>query len=95
MSVIIPEKNINNQSDIVSHNKMKEITFQMEQYICKIYKLDGATGTGFFCKIPFGNDLLSVLITNNHVISIDDIEKNNNSIAISINNNNNEIKKKI
>ena len=43
---------------------------QKEKSICKILT-DNGHGTGFLCKIPFGskNNLLPVLITNNHVIN--------------------------
>ena len=49
----------------------------MEKCICKIYQ-NGKKGTGFFCKIPFPdkNNLLNVLITNNHILSQKDIEDN-------------------
>ena len=49
-------------------------------------KSDKITGTGFLCKIPFPNQfkLLPVLITNNHILNIDDI-KNNKIINISFN----------
>ena len=57
----------------------------MENCICKIYLEDGKKGTGFFCKIPFLNNLLPVLITNNHVLNEKDIE-NNKIIQLSINN---------
>ena len=42
---------------------------QKRKCICKII-LENGYGTGFLCKIPFGNrnKLLPVLITNNHVI---------------------------
>ena len=38
----------------------------------------------FFCKILFNNDLLPVLITNNHVLNEKDIE-NNKIIQLNIN----------
>ena len=46
---------------------------QMKNYICKIFLPNGKKATGFFCKIPFPdkNRLLTVLITNNHVINED------------------------
>jgi hypothetical protein len=49
----------------------------MEKCICKLYQ-NGKKGTGFFCKIPFPdkNNLLNVLITNNHILSQKDIEDN-------------------
>ena len=55
----------------------KLILSQMENCICKIYQ-NNKKGTGFFCKIPFpdNNNLLNVLITNNHVLNEKDIENN-------------------
>ncbi len=46
---------------------------QMKTCICKILKDNGVKGTGFFCKIPYENNLLPVLITNNHVLNSKDI----------------------
>ena len=57
----------------------------MENCICKIYPENGKKGSGFFCKIPLNNNLLSVLITNNHILNENDIE-NNKIIKLSINN---------
>ena len=47
----------------------------------------GGVGKGFFCKIPFPNEfnLLTVLITNNHVLDQSDIMLGNNCI-FSLNN---------
>ena len=42
--------------------------------ICKI--IGSKLGTGFFCKIKYGNKLLPVLITNYHVIDDKFIESN-------------------
>ena len=53
--------------------------------VCEIC-LSKGFGSGFFCKIPYtqnNNLLLPVLLTNNHVLSKDDIE---NDIKIKINN---------
>ena len=49
----------------------------MERCICKI-KIGETQGTGFFCQIPFPNkdNMLKVLITNNHVINSDILYKN-------------------
>ena len=44
---------------------------------------------GFLCKIPFNNNLLSVLITNNHILNKNDID-HDKIINIMINN---EVKK--
>ena len=90
MSDIIQEKLIEKQPIPVSIEGTKKILFQMEKCICKIYLEEGKKGTGFFCKIPFKNNLLPVLITNNHILNENEI-KNNKIIKISINNKVNEI----
>ena len=54
----------------------------MNNCVCKIY--NKGKETRFFTKIPFKSKLLPVLITNNHVINIDDI-KNNKIINIYLN----------
>jgi len=84
MSEIQQEKLIEDHFP-VSIEGTKKILFQMENCICKIYLEDGKKGTGFFCKIPFLNNLLPVLITNNHVLNEKEIE-NNKIIQLSINN---------
>ena len=56
-------------------NFHKTVIEQMEKCICRIYiKLndyDNLIETGFFCRIPFPdkNNMIKVLITNNHVIN--------------------------
>ena len=81
MSNIINE----NQEQLISVSleKTKTILYQMENCICKIYKNNEVIGTGFLCKIPFNNNLLKVLITNNHILNENDIE-NNKIIDINI-----------
>ena len=66
----------------------------MENCICKIINDNGIKGTGFFCKIPFPdkNNLLTVLITNNHILNEKDIE-NNKIIKLIIYNKNQNIEK--
>ena len=86
MSDIKQEKLIKEQPIPVSLQNTKKILFQMENCVCKIYMNNGGIGTGFLCKIPFNNNLLPVLITNNHVLNENDI-KDNNIIELSINNN--------
>ena len=83
MSVIIQEKLIEDQPIPVSLEGTKKILYQMENCICKIYCNNNSTGTGFFCKIRFQNNLLPVLITNNHVLNEKDIE-NNKIIKLTI-----------
>ena len=71
-----------NQPIPVSIEGTKKIVEQMENCICKIYKKNGATGTGFFCKIPYKNERIPVLVTNYHILNEKEIE---NNIKISIN----------
>ena len=82
----IEEKQISGQPKSISLESIKIIQEQIEKSICKIYCDDGF-GTGFFCKIPFPDELhlLRVLITNNHVIDQKYIIKNK-QIKISFNN---------
>ena len=91
MSDIKQEKLIEEQPIPVSNEGNKTILFQMENCICKIYLKNIEKGTGFFCKIPFNNNLLPVLITNNHVLNENDIE-DNNIIKLNINKEIKEIK---
>ena len=77
------EKKINDYPDTVSLKGTEEIVKQMKKSICKIL-LGEKEGTGFFCKIPFGNNLLPVLITNNHII--DEIILKEKKISLAINN---------
>ena len=76
-STTINETLIENQPIPVDIEGTKLILSQMENCICKIYQKD-KKGTGFFCKIPFPdkNNLLNVLITNNHILNEEDIENN-------------------
>ena len=76
MSDKIKETLIEDQPSPVDIEGTKLILSQMENCICKIVNDDGRKGTGFFCKIPFPdeNNVLSVLITNNHVLNENDIE---------------------
>jgi len=69
----------------ISFENTENILSQMKNRICKIHKNNGGTGTGFFCKIPYPNKskLLTVLITNNHVLNEDDL-KNNNIIKYTL-----------
>ena len=78
----IKEKKLNYYPEIVTLESTEKIINQMKKYIFKICLNDGSKGTGFFCKIPFINKkILTVLITNNHVINLE-MDK----ITISINN---------
>ena len=62
------QKNIEDYPFAITINQTKIIIKQMEKSICKI-KGEKSYGTGFFCKIPFKNENLPLLITNYHVIN--------------------------
>ena len=78
------EKKIKNSPDPVNIAGTKAILEQMMNCICKI-KIKGATGTGFFCKIPLGtNETLNVLMTNYHVLD-EKYYKDNKEINLLVN----------
>ena len=60
-----------------------KILEQLKNCICKIENKNG-NGTGFFCYIPYKNEKLEVLITNNHIID-EEIINENEKIEVSIN----------
>ena len=64
------EKLLNNCPIPITVYQTEIILEQMKTNVCKIHLKNGEKATGFFCKIPFPdeNNLLPVLITNNHVI---------------------------
>ena len=68
--------------DALTKNKLKIIFEQMENCICKI--IADKKGTGFFCKIPYLNKLIPVLITNYHIID-DEFLKAKKQIELLIN----------
>ena len=80
----IKEKYIQNSLEPVSINSIEVILNQMKNCVCKIH-IKGTKGTGFFTKIPYKNDLLKVLITNNHILDEECI-KDGKNISISLNN---------
>ena len=73
--------------NVISYNCSKNIIEQMEKNIFKI-KIGLEQGRGFFCKIPFPTkeNLLPVLITNNHVINENILYKKDEIININIKN---------
>jgi len=87
------EKYIKNNIEPISLETTEKIIYQMKNNVCRINVSNGNKGTGFLCKIPYPdkNNLLKVLITNNHVINEAILEKDK-KIIISINNNQHEIK---
>ena len=80
----IKEKHIQDSLEPISIKSTEIILEQMKRCVCKIH-IGGIKGSGFFTKIPYKKGLLSVLITNNHVLGENDIA-NNKIISISLNN---------
>ena len=80
------EMMINGLSKPITYGKAKVILKQMETCICKIKinDINDIYGTGTFCKIPYPNknNLLPVLITNNHIITEDILQNENEKITI-------------
>ena len=58
---------------------------QMKKCICKIENKNG-NGTWFFCYIPYQNEKIEVMITNNHIIN-EEIIKNEKILKITLNDN--------
>ena len=87
IKIIHQKKYLGNVPDDVPFDILKIIIKQIETSICKIRCQDGGNGTGFFCIIPFPDKFhqIPVLMTNHHVISEDDLGKNN-KIKFTINN---------
>ena len=81
------ESNFKGSLKIISYDCIKKIIEQMEKSIFKII-IGKNQGTGFFSKIPFPNkeNMLPVLITNNHIIDDDIICKMDEIIKIDIKN---------
>ena len=76
----------NNCIKPVTAEGTKEIFEQMTKGICKI-KNNEIIGTGFFCQMPFANNIkINVLITSYQIID-DYCLNQNNKINILINNN--------
>ena len=85
------EINIKGSADPVNILGTKTILNQMMNCICKI-KINGANGTGFFCKIPLNEKKkINCLMTNYHVLN-EKYFKENKEINILLNDDN-EIKK--
>ena len=64
---------------LLDKTKLKKIS----KYICKISGKN--IGTGFFCRIKYGIDIIGVLITNYHVID-DNYLESNKELKFYINN---------
>ena len=64
---------VNKASKPISLKTSEEIVRQMKSCVCKIHK-NTIEGTGFFVKIPYKEDNILVLITNNRILGETDIE---------------------
>ena len=86
---MIKEKELKDKPKVISYETTEIIIDQMKKNICKIKMRDGSQGTGFFCKIPFPDkdNLLPVLITNNHVINQELLQKEDEKVSLTIKNN--------
>ena len=78
------EIKIKGSVDFISMSSTKTIFEQMMNAIFKI-KLKGASGTGFFCKITYENNLsINCLMTNYHIID-EKYYKENKEIKLLLN----------
>ena len=84
MEEVIKEIHNEKYPKIASIENTKMILEQMKKSICKIYKKNGKKGTGFFCKIKYGNKNIKVMITNYHLIN-DKYIKENDRIETTLN----------
>ena len=91
MQGIIPGENLTGRIDAIQLENIEKITGQMKNSICRVYGY--VMGTGFFCKIPYKDKCIPVLITSYDLIN-DDFLNNHEKIEISFNdgNKNDEIK---
>ena len=81
----IKEKELANTPKSFDIQEMSILFDLIKTHVCKIYCKDGSHGTGFFCNIPIGwNNNLTALLTNNHVLNLDDIQPDKN-IKFSLN----------
>ena len=61
------EKELREHPKLIFYEELIKIPKQMEKMICRL-KVDDGKGTGFFCRIPFRDKSIPVLITNYHII---------------------------
>ena len=81
----VEEKNITDYPEPITLDNAKIIIKQMERCICNI-KCNKNKGTAFFTKIPFPDkkNLLPVLVTNNHILGEEFLNKSGERIIIFI-----------
>ena len=81
----IKEKHLSNHAKSESMGDLIIFLEQMKKSVCKIYCHNGGHGTGFFCSIQNGRENLKFLVTNNHVLSENDLSEGK-KIGFSLNN---------
>jgi len=73
--------------NLITYECNKTILSQMEKCVCKI-NIGFMQGTGFFCQIPFPEakeyEMLPILITSNHIINEEFLNKKDASISFKI-----------
>ena len=81
----VEEKNITDYPKPITFDNAKMIIKQMERCICNI-KCNKNKGTAFFTKIPFPDkkNLMPVLVTNNHILGEEFLNKPGERIIIFI-----------
>ena len=85
------EIKIKGSAEPVNISTTKKILNQMMNCICKII-INGAFGTGFFCKVPLNeNKNINCLMTNYHVLK-EEYFKDNKEIDLLLNDDNEAIK---
>ena len=62
------EKMIKNSPDPITISGTKTILEQMINCVCKI-KINSVNGTGFFCRIPFEQNMMNFFMTNYHILN--------------------------
>ena len=80
----IKEQFIEDSLQPVSIEQTEIILDQMKNCVGKFH-IEGKKGTGFFVQVPYNNQILNLLITNNHVLNEQDIAAGK-VINISLNN---------
>ena len=80
MEIIKEKLYTNNLLIPISIEGIEKILFQMKNCICKIYKGEDKIGAGFFCKIPFKDNFLSILVINSTILIF--LNLNNNKWQI-------------
>jgi hypothetical protein len=86
----IKEKELANQPKPIGKKELIILLDLVKKHICKINCKDGSHGTGFFCYVPIGwGNFLTALLTNNHVLNLNDIQPGQ-TINVTIDNDDKE-----